>query len=241
MNCATVRPEQRHGQNPLRRRRQAARTLAQLLTKDSDGKARGSSNRWSTPIPWFINAVPGDLRKMSQLIEQTDQAQQADPHQGLHRGNPRARPRAAWASCGAARTSAPPWAATATRCGHPRPVHGGTGDPISGSTGTTSGYPRRWAAPRACPTRAPSPTCCPIWGRREGRGGSLALMFGTLGGNILEAQLAAPPGGQQAEHPVQPVHYHSGQPDRRDQRTARKCPSSPWTKRATPTWSGRRR
>jgi type IV pilus assembly protein PilQ len=168
-------------------------TLAQLLTKDSDGKARGSVELVEHTNSLVIIAVPGDLRKMSQLIEQTDK-----PSKQI-----RIKAFIVETTGETARSLGVLWGGA-----YKRASVGGDGDSLwvtPGGTGApatpirlhrhTSGYTRRWAAPRACPTRGLLQHAARSGRERARR--LLALMFGTLGGNILEAS-CRPPGGQQA-------------------------------------------
>jgi len=159
-------------------------TLAALLTKDSDGKARGSVELVAHTNSLVINAVPGDLRKMTQLITETDKPSKQVRIKAFIVETTGETARSLGVMWGGAYKRASVGGNGDSLWVSPGGT-GGTGDPIAGGTytptvGGTTGLSNQGAFSNMLPDLGDS-----------GRGGSLALMFGTLGGNILEAQLAA--------------------------------------------------
>ncbi len=165
-------------------------TLEKLLTTDSEGKPRGSVELVEHTNALVINAVPDDLRKMSQLIEATD-----NPSKQI-----RIKAFIVETTGETARNLGVMWGGAYKRAsvgGNGDSLwlgpggSGGTGDPISGAKGTNFGYtPTLNGGSAGLSNQGAFSNMLPDLGE-SGRGGSLALMFGTLGGNILEAQLAA--------------------------------------------------
>ena len=146
--------------------------LNDLLTKDKDGKPRGSIRIDEYSHGLILNAIRNDLEKMIPIIEQIDKP----THQVLIKAN------IVETTKNTARNLGIQWGGW-YNTGNLYVTPGGTGPapgtPVFGAPGL-SGYPFavNFPASSAAMTAA-------------GGAGSLGLMFGTIGGNILEMQLTA--------------------------------------------------
>lgn len=159
--------------------------LLGLLAKDAEGNPRGSVALLEHTNSLVINAVPGDLRKMRDIIEATDR-----PSKQI-----RIKAFIIETTGETARNLGVMWGGGYRRSGVSGSrenfwlTPGGanpTGDPMTGNTYT----PFLGGGNRGLSNQGFFSNLAPDFGESN-RGGSLALMFGTLGGNILEVQLAA--------------------------------------------------
>ena len=149
--------------------------LNDLLTKDKDGKPRGSIRVDEYSHGLIINAIRNDLEKMIPIIEQIDKP----THQILIKAN------IVETTKNTARNLGIQWGGWYNSGnfyltpGGTVPTPGQPAVPVFGAPGL-SGYPFavNFPASSAAMTAA-------------GGAGSLGLMFGTIGGNILELQLNA--------------------------------------------------
>ncbi len=146
--------------------------LNDLLTKDKDGKPRGSIRADEHSHGLILNAIRNDLEKMIPIIEQIDKP----THQILIKAN------IVETTKNTARNLGIQWGGW-YNTGNLYVTPGGTGPipgtPVYGSPGLSGyGFGVNFPASSAAMTAA-------------GGAGSLGLMFGTVGGNILEMQLQA--------------------------------------------------
>ena len=146
--------------------------LNDMLTKDKDNKPRGSIRVDEYSQGLIINAIRNDLEKMIPIIEQIDKPS----HQVLIKAN------IVETTKNTARNLGIQWGGW-YNSGNFYATPGGTGPipgtPVFGSPGLSGyGFGVNFPASSAAMTAA-------------GGAGSLGLMIGTLGGNILELQLQA--------------------------------------------------
>jgi len=146
--------------------------LNDLLTKDKDGKPRGSIRVDEHSHGLIINAIRNDLEKMIPIIEQIDKP----THQILIKAN------IVETTKNTARNLGIQWGGW-YNSGNFYATPGGTGPtpgtPVSGGPGLSGyGFGVNFPAPSSAMAAA-------------GGAGSLGLMLGTIGGNILELQLNA--------------------------------------------------
>ncbi|MGO9139488.1 MAG: type IV pilus secretin PilQ [Syntrophales bacterium] len=149
--------------------------LSELLTKDKDGKPRGSIRADEHSHSLILNAIRSDLEKMIPLIEQIDKP----THQVLIKAN------IVETTKNTARNLGIQWGGwynsgnLYVTPGGSIPSAGQPAVPVYGSPGLSGyGFGVNFPASSAAMTAA-------------GGAGSLGLMFGTIGGNILEMQLNA--------------------------------------------------
>jgi type IV pilus assembly protein PilQ len=149
--------------------------LNDLLTKDKDGKPRGSIRVDEYSHGLIINAIRNDLEKMIPIIEQIDKP----THQILIKAN------IVETTKNTARNLGIQWGGWYNTGnfyvtpGGTVPTPGQPAVPVFGAPGLSGyGFGVNFPASSAAMTAA-------------GGAGSLGLMFGTIGGNILELQLNA--------------------------------------------------
>jgi len=157
-----------------------ADTLQDFLTKDKDGKPRGSVKVDEHSNSLVISAMRDDLAKMLPVIESLDKA----TPQVLIRAN------IVETTKGVARDLGMLWGGMYKRSVDSRNLYitpggtSGTGDPLSGAyTPTASASPGISAQGFAANF--------PASNLATSAAGSLGLIFGTLGANLLEVQLQA--------------------------------------------------